>query len=198
MVERARLLRRALSVSLRCSSCELRTLAPILCGRSCDHADLLLATQQRKLLSPDPTSDVCGRARLYVIRLSEEGSWGVARQRFCLISASMLNRHVPRVRQHQGREADREARESQGGVLGLFRLLLTRSEDWKYCVPQCRDWRVVPCLLSQEFGRPLVVCFLTSVVLTLPPPFHYYHAKEPTDHLSFYSRGPGASCLAWD
>lgn len=136
VVERARPLRRALSVSL---SCELRTLAPILCGRSCDHAGLLLATQQRKLLSPDPTSDVCGRARLYVIRLSEERSWGVARQHFCLISASMLNRHVPRVRQHQGREADREARESQGGVLGLFRLLLTRSEDWKYCVLQCRE-----------------------------------------------------------
>lgn len=103
VVERARLLRRALSVALHCSSCELRTLAPILCGRSCDHAGLLLATQQRKLLSPDPTSDVCDRARLYVIRLSEEGSWGVARQHFCLISASMLNRHVPRVRQHQGR-----------------------------------------------------------------------------------------------
>lgn len=42
----------------------------------------------------------------------------------------MLNRHVPRVRQYQGREADREAGESQGGVLGLFRLLLTRSKDW--------------------------------------------------------------------
>lgn len=125
--------------SLVCSSCELRTLAPILRGRSCDHAGLLLATQQRKLLSPDPTSDVCGRARLYVIRLSEEGSWGVARQHFYLISASMLNRHVPRVRQYQGRQADREARESQGGVLGLFRLLLTRSKGCKYCVLQCTE-----------------------------------------------------------
>lgn len=137
--ERARHLRRALSIALVCSSCELTTLAPVLRGRSCDHAGLLLATQQRKLLSPDPTSDVCGRARLYVIRLSAEGSWGVARQHFYLISASMLNRHVPRVRQYQGRQADREARESQGGVLGLFRLLLTRSVAWKCSVLQCRE-----------------------------------------------------------
>lgn len=76
VLQRARLLRHVLPVSLNRPSCELRAPAPILCGRPCDHAGLLLATQQRKLLFPDPTSDACGRARLYVIRLSEEGRSG--------------------------------------------------------------------------------------------------------------------------
>ncbi|KAG8168070.1 hypothetical protein KVR01_003759 [Diaporthe batatas] len=108
VLERARLLRHVLPAPLS-SGCESRAPARIVCGRSSDHAGLLLATPQRKLLFPDPISDACGSARLYVIGLSEEGRLLV--NTFYLISASKLNRHMPRVRQYQGRwQTGRHAR----------------------------------------------------------------------------------------
>lgn len=108
----------------------------------------------------------------------KRADWGVAGQHFYLISASMLNRHMPRVRQSQGRQADREARESQGGVLGLFRLLLTRSGAWRYCVE--KDSQLSHAFLSKSLVDHSWFVFLTSVFLALPPTFQDYHAKELT------------------